>query len=158
MPDWLPNVVALTALACVLIAAFWDVRHFEIPDELSIALIVLAVIFGLLTPGFSWVSHILSPVAVFAVGLLLFAKGWMGGGDVKLIAAIAAWTGHLGLLPFLVGVSLSGGVLALVLIVARRVYAGRVGPRILAADAPLPYAVAIAGGAIWWGFVTWPLV
>jgi prepilin peptidase CpaA len=155
MPDWLPLLLAAAALVCVIIAAAWDVRHFLIPNELSIALVTLALLYGLLTPGFGWLSHILAPLAVFGVGLLLFAKGWMGGGDIKLLTAVSAWTGLKGLLPLLVGISLAGGVLALVLILARRAFAGRPGPRILAADAPLPYAVAILGGTLWWASLAW---
>ena len=157
MPDWLPTALALAALACVAAAAICDVCTFEIPDELSIALVVLALAYGALTPGFGWVSHIAAPVAVFAVGLLLFAKGWMGGGDIKLLTAIAAWTGLAGLLPLLVGISLSGGALALVLIIARRALKGKAVSRVFAADAPIPYAVAILGGTLWWARLVWPL-
>jgi len=156
MPDWLPMVLVLAALGCVVAAAVWDIKHFLIPDELSIALVALAIAYGAVTPGFDWLSHALAALAVFGVGLLLFAKGWMGGGDIKLLSAIAAWTGFGGLLAFLIGVSLAGGVLALVLIIARRVAGGR-GPRVLARDAPLPYAVAILGGVLFWGHLTWPL-
>lgn len=162
MPEWLPLALALAGLSCVVAAAICDLRAFEIPDGLSIALLVLALGYGLLTPGFNWLSHVAAPVGVFAFGLLLFAKGWMGGGDVKLLTAIAAWTGLAGLLPFLVGVSLAGGVLALLLIIARRAVAGRSSPqnlpRMLAADAPLPYAVAILAGVLWWANVAWPIV
>jgi prepilin peptidase CpaA len=157
MPDWLPQALALAALACVVAAAICDVRAFEIPDELSIALVVLALAYGLLTPGFAWLSHLVAPVAVFAAGLLLFARGMMGGGDIKLLTALAAWTGLQGLLPLLLGISLSGGVLAIVLLVARHALDGRPAPRVFSKDAPLPYAVAILGGTLWWARVAWPL-
>ena len=162
MPGWLaPELataaLAMAALACVAAAAICDVRRFEIPDELSIALVVLAVLHGLLTPGFGWLSHVAAPAIVFAVGLLLFARGMMGGGDIKLLTAIAAWTGLGGLLPFLVGVSLSGGALALGLLLVRRAYAGRAPRlRVLRPDAPIPYAVAILGGTLWWASLVWP--
>ena len=157
MPDWLPLALALAALACVVAAAICDVRAFEIPDELSIALVVLALVYGALTPGFAWISHIAAPALVFAVGLLLFARGLMGGGDIKLLTALAAWTGFQGLLPLLLGISLAGGALALVLLAARRLLAGRPAPRVFAADAPIPYAVAILGGTLWWASLAWPV-
>lgn len=151
-----PLVIALAALACVVIAAGWDIAKFEIPDEISIILVVLAVAYGLTTPGYGWLSHILTPFAFFAIGLAAFAKGWMGGGDIKLLTALTAWSGHTGLFPLLTGTALAGGVLALTLIIARRIRAGKPGPRILDRDAPLPYAVAILGGVLWWAWVAWP--
>lgn len=158
MPDWLPTALAIAALACVVAAAICDLRAFEIPDELSIALVVLALAYGALTPGFLWLSHLTAPLAVFAVGLLLFARGWMGGGDIKLLVAIAAWTGFQGLLPLFVGISLAGGVLALVLLLARRALAGRQTIPLFSSEAPLPYAVAILAGTLWWARLAWPII
>ncbi|MFN3370481.1 MAG: prepilin peptidase [Sphingomonadaceae bacterium] len=149
------DLLILGALLCLLVGAGFDLARFEIPDTLSILLLVGAVILGLLTPGFGWGSHALALLAMFAVGLLLFALGWMGGGDVKLLTAFAAWTGLKGLPLFLTGVALAGGVLALVLIGTRSALkaAGRAPetmPKLFRPDAPMPYAVAIAAGGIFW--------
>jgi prepilin peptidase CpaA len=152
----IPNLLASLALGCVLLAAGWDVFTFEIPDELSIALIVLAALWGLVTPGFDWLGHVAAPVLFFVIGLFIFSRGWLGGGDIKLITGIAAWTGLKGLLPMILATSLAGGVLSLLLIIGRRLNAGRAGPRVLAADAPLPYAVAILAGTLWWGWIAFP--
>ena len=57
---------------------------------------------------------------MFAFGLLAFARGWLGGGDVKLMTAIAAWTGITGLPLLFIAVSVAGGGLALVYAVGRR--------------------------------------
>ncbi len=152
-----PPVLAAAALGCVVAAAISDLRRFLIPDELSIALLVLALAYGLVTPGFDWVSHIVAPLGFFAIGLVVFARGWMGGGDIKLLTALAAWSGLHGLLPLLVGVALAGGVVALFLLIARRVRAGKPGPRLFERGAPLPYAVAILGGVLWWATIAWPI-
>ncbi len=155
-------ILALLALACVLAAAVADMYCFEIPDSLSIALLVTAAGYGLVTPGFGWLSHIAAPLIMFGVGLLLFSRGWMGGGDIKLLVAIAGWTGLSGLPLQLVGVALAGGVLALVLLTVRGGLA-RAGrgtaqlPRMFQKDAPLPYAVAIAAGTCWWAWTFWPV-
>ncbi len=158
---FLPQALALVALVCVLAAAISDIRAYEIPDGLSIALLVTALGYGLITPGFHWLSHLASTALMFGVGLLLFARNWMGGGDVKLLIAIAAWTGLSGLVGQLTGVALAGGALALVLIIARRVLAHRPAdslPRMFQRDAPLPYAVAIAAGTVWWATTAWPIL
>lgn len=156
-------ILPLIALACVLAAPVFDLMRFEIPDILSIVIVIAAIAYGLLTPGFGWLSHIGSTALVFAVLLLAFARNWMGGGDVKLLTAIATWTGLEGLLPQIVATALAGGVLALVLIVARRaVMVSRLAPdrtpRLLQHDAPLPYGVAIAAGTCWWAWQAWPQI
>jgi Flp pilus assembly protein protease CpaA len=86
----------------------------------------------------------------------------MGGGDIKLLVATAMWTGLKGLPAFLVGVSLAGGLLALLLL-GSRALAGAAGrtpdalPGPLRPGAPMPYALAIAGGAFWWAARSLPL-
>lgn len=157
----LPELLVLGALLCLVVGAGFDLARFEIPDTLSILLLAGALLYGLLTPGFAWGSHALAVLALFAVGLLLFALGWMGGGDVKLLTAFAAWTGLSGLPLFLTGVALAGGALALLLLLARSglKLAGRAAqdmPRLFRPGAPLPYAVAIAAGGLFWAWRSWP--
>jgi prepilin peptidase CpaA len=155
-------LLPLAAFACLLVACACDVTRFEIPDSLSVAILALALGFLLLTPGTAWGAHLLAIAAMFAIGLLLFALGWMGGGDVKLLVATAAWTGLGGLPALLIGMALGGGVLALVLIATRAgarlasLPAERM-PRLFRPDAPMPYAIAITAGAFFWGWRAWPL-
>ncbi len=148
------EVVALAALLCVGAAAIDDVCRYTIADGWSIAIAVLFAGHALLVPPGSWLSHLAAPALVFAVGLIGFARGYVGGGDVKLLTAIAAWTGLARLPDLLVGTAIAGGILAVVLIAARASpLAGR-GPRLFTKAAPLPYGVAIAAGALW----AWPAV
>jgi len=151
----LAPTLAIVALACLIAAAIADVRSYEIPDGLSITLLVTAVGFGAATPGFAWISHLAAVLLMFGIGLFVFARGWMGGGDVKLLVAIAGWTGLAGLVGQLTAVALAGGVLALVLIIARRAFAARSPeslPELFRTGAPLPYAIAIAAGTGWWAY------
>ena len=64
---------------------------------------------------------LLTGFAVLAAGMALWAPGWLGGGDVKLLAAGALWFGWPDVVSFLVWSMLAGGVLALVLVLARRI-------------------------------------
>lgn len=158
----LPALLALAALACLLAAALADIARFEIPDSLSILVLATAIAYGLATPGFGWTSHIAAPVVMFGVGLFLFSRGWMGGGDIKLLVAIAGWTGLAGLPLQLAGVAIAGGGLSLVLLLARggMASAGHAPdalPRVLRPKAPLPYAVAILAGTAWWASTAWPI-
>jgi prepilin peptidase CpaA len=153
--------VGAAALA-LLISCLCDLRRFEIPDTLSIVILLSAGAFGLVTPGFDWLWHLAGLGLMFAVGLGLFAAGWMGGGDIKLLVATALWTGLQGLPPFLLGVSLAGGALAIILLASRAALkASGVAmenmPGPLRPGAPMPYAIAITGGAFWWAARSWPL-
>jgi prepilin peptidase CpaA len=154
--------LALCALACVVAAAAFDLASFEIPDSLSIALVITAIGYGLAVPDFGWISHIAAPLIVFGIGLFIFSRGWLGGGDVKLMSGIAAWTGLEGLLPQLVVTSVAGGVLVLVLMGIRRGLAtAGMEPdgmhKLFRSDGPIPYAVAIAAGTARWAWQAWPI-
>ena len=66
----------------------------------------------------------------------------MGGGDVKLAAALALWFSPLTTLKFLVLMSLAGGVLTLVVVIAHKARSREGRPEI-------PYGVAISFGGLW---------
>lgn len=154
------EILALVALACVVAAAVADVATFEIPDTLSIVPIVAAVGYGVATPGFGWLSHSAAALLFFGLGLFIFTRGWMGGGDIKLLTAVAAWTGLVGLVPMLLATAIAGGALTLLLIALRKAVAAAGAahpPRLFASDGPIPYAVAIAAGTCWWAWRAWPI-
>ena len=142
------HLAAATALGCVSGAAFADLQRFEIPDYWSIAITALfavAAVSGI--PVGQWWPHLAAGAAVFGMGVLLFSRGWLGGGDVKLLAACALWSGLGGLPLLLGGTAIAGGALALAAIVARRFAGSDPAWPALQRNGPLPYAVAILGGA-----------
>ena len=81
-------------------------------------------------------------VAVFAIFAGLFALGWMGGGDVKLLGALALWLPLVPLLRMLIAMSVLGGVLTLIVIAVHRF-------RKLETSPEVPYGVAIAAAGLW---------
>ncbi|MCW5724881.1 MAG: hypothetical protein KIS81_07970 [Maricaulaceae bacterium] len=97
----------------------------------------------------------LAGAAALALGMALFAPGWVGGGDAKLFAAAALWFGWPGAGEFALKAVLAGGALALILIILRRLApatglpAGWVAKSPLAEGAPAPYGIALAAGALW---------
>jgi prepilin peptidase CpaA len=158
----LSETCAAIAIAALLAAAMFDMWRFEIPDTLSWLLLGSAAGYGLATPGFGWLSHAAAPLLMFGIGLFVFSRGWLGGGDVKLMIALAGWTGLAGLPIQLALISITGGILALVLITLRASVATAATdpahwPRLFRKDAPLPYAVAIAAGSFWWASKAWPI-
>lgn len=141
------DLIAVAALACVAGAAIADLRHFEIPDGWSIAVAALFIASAVIAPSPEpWWAHAAAGATVFAAGALLFSRGWLGGGDVKLLAACAVWSGFAGLPSLLLGTAFAGGMLALVAVIGRRLARDATYPG-LRRGGPLPYAVAILGGA-----------
>lgn len=89
---------------------------------------------------------------ILAIGTFLFARHWFGGGDVKLLAAVAMWFDLSGGLALLVYVTMGGGLLSLIFIILRRLTPALVrdqsGWAALKRRGPIPYGLAIALGAI----------
>lgn len=135
----------LAALAiALLIAAFTDLRRRQIDNWLNAAIALGAPLFwfamGLSLPDIGWQIGI--AIASFAVLAGLFALGAMGGGDVKLLTALALWIRPDWFLQLIVIMALLGGMLTLVFgawHVARR-HRDRIA---------IPYGVAISAAGLW---------
>jgi prepilin peptidase CpaA len=154
-----PDTIALPVFAAVMaIASYEEFRRLVIPILLPAVLCVAwpvhfaagPSLFGALTP-------IGCALAVFIVGAALFARGFLGGGDVKLLTAATLWCGAAGTPSLLVLTGILGGVLTLFLLLpfgAQLAAAGRalLGPAAIATEhdttKSVPYGVAIAGAAL----------
>ncbi|PAX09781.1 peptidase [Sphingomonas lenta] len=77
-------------------------------------------------------------VAVFGLFAAAFRLGMMGGGDVKMIAALALWFPFPALAQLLVVMSIAGGVITVLLMIERRWRKGEI-------EVPYGVAIAIAG-------------
>jgi prepilin peptidase CpaA len=144
----------------MLYAAAMDVLTMRIANTISIGLvgafIFVAAIAGM--PAQQMLVHIGVGLAVLLANMLLFQLRLVGGGDAKLLAAAALWVGYEQLIPFLVYVTIFGGVLALVLLAYRRAPAGALplpnwASRLHNPSEGMPYGVAITAGAL----VVYPL-
>jgi prepilin peptidase CpaA len=138
------DVLLVTLAAILLVAAVVDVRTFTISNRLNLTVALLAPVY--------WASIALSPwpgiavqlaasATVFVLLAAAFYAGMMGGGDVKLAAALALWFPPLGTVQFLVLMSLAGGVLTLVVLALHHLRKREGRPEI-------PYGVAIAFGGL----------
>jgi prepilin peptidase CpaA len=135
----------LLALAAILVvAAVVDVRTFTISNRLNLTVALLAPVYWAsiaLSPWPAIAIHLAAGAAVFVLLAAAFYAGMMGGGDVKLAAALALWFPPLATIKFLVIMSLAGGVLTLILLVMHRARKREGRPEI-------PYGVAIAFGGL----------
>ncbi|MBI5882028.1 MAG: prepilin peptidase [Elusimicrobia bacterium] len=106
--------LTIGAAGALVAVAFIDWDTFLIPDELSLGLLAAGLLLAPLNPFFAqslgdgaWYSRMLSSLvgagtgfaicwATAEFGERLFKREALGGGDVKLLAAVGAWTGALG--------------------------------------------------------------
>lgn len=135
----------------VALAMGWDAVSYRIPNWTVLLLLAGFPVAGLLTPGgIPWLWHLAAAALVFAVGLGLFALRFAGGGDIKLLTTVALWAGWEHLLELAVLMGVLGGVVVVLLLLARGAASGIgvVGPRLLHAGEPVPYGLAIGLAAL----------
>ena len=136
--------IALLAAAMV-VAAVGDWRSRIIPNWLNGTIALLAIPY--------WWSIGLSPwpgaalqiglaAAVFGLFAIAFHFGAMGGGDVKMAAALALWLPFAGVVKLLAVMSIAGGILTVAMLAAHRMAKSEGQPEI-------PYGIAIAFGGFW---------
>lgn len=119
--DWIQILAAATTVMLLIVAAASDVARYRIPNTIVYAIVAafaVGAIFNFAWPAIVW--PVLAGVAMFLLGAGLFALGLFGGGDVKLIAAMALWTGFADLPRFLLIMGAAGGLIGLVLLLKRR--------------------------------------
>lgn len=146
------SIFVIYLLFSMLTVLWFDVRHYIIPNWLVGSLLVLYPVAVLMSRNsVDWQMALAGMLIVFAVGYVVFAMKWMGGGDIKLITVLALWVGFSHLLDFIFLFGLLGGVFSVLIWGIRKFEAylpvpksGKL-PRILRNGEPIPYGVAIAG-------------
>ncbi|MET0375955.1 MAG: prepilin peptidase [Rhizorhabdus sp.] len=141
----LPDIFGIMLAVLLLMAAWTDIKTRTISNELNATIALLAI-------GFWWVAgeslwpdvslRIAVALGLFAIFALLFVLKMMGGGDVKMIAALALWLPFNALMVMLTVMALAGGVITVALLIRARW-------RPNAARPEVPYGVAIAIGGLW---------
>lgn len=148
--------LVFAALPALLIAAAgWDLVSFTIPNFLQVALLVAFLLFAL-TAGMSLASlgwHMAAGTLALVLGFVLFACGFVGGGDAKLFACAALWFGLRDLADYALLASIFGGALTLGLLSFRKMpLPGALRKldwllRLHDEKAGIPYGAALAAGA-----------
>ncbi len=173
---WSPSVghyLAGAVLVILCLAAAHDVLARTVPNWMPMTLATLGVVQSALAERL--IVSLLVGTTVFILTGLCWKRGWLGGGDVKLLGAAAIAVPPVLVPPFIAAVALAGGVLGLVYLACGRLIpamlprrpierpsvdrpinrpagllfrAWRLERRRLSRGGPLPYAVAIAAGGL----------
>lgn len=143
--------------AAMAYAAVMDMLTMTIPNRISLLMVagfMAAVPFSGLDAG-GVANHVGAGAMMLALGILMFAQGWLGGGDAKLLSATALWLGFTNILPYLAIVGVLGGFLAMALLL----YRSMPPPLLLCREAwalrlhdkscGIPYGIALAAAGLW---------
>ena len=142
---------------CICYAIVSDFTRLRIANWIPATLVGLFLVYAVLRLDVSaFKAHLLLAAIVFAVGFVMFVLGWIGGGDVKLLAALTLWAGPSHGPDLLIMTTLAGGVMACALLLLR--YSDRT--RMLMTAAPFrrirsfaergvcPYGLAMGAAAL----------
>ncbi|GLR86594.1 A24 family peptidase [Bradyrhizobium iriomotense] len=160
--SWIVSIISFLEILLLLYVATIDVATRLIRNEICLALALLGIA-GQLTSPTHFVESLISATILFLLLFMIYQRGLIGGGDVKLLVALAIGLPLTGVIQLLTITALAGGVLALVHLMMRLLPYPRLAPagsslvrRVYAVErwrhlrhAPLPYGVAIACGGIW---------
>ncbi|MEO6580027.1 MAG: prepilin peptidase [Sphingomicrobium sp.] len=148
------EILLILLAAILVVAAVIDVRTFTISNGLNAAVALMAPLYWWSESLPIWPDiavQVALAAAVFGVLAITFYIGMMGGGDVKLAAALALWFSPASTVKFLVIMSLAGGLLTVIVMIAHRMRPGQIknSDGETGGKPEIPYGVAIAIGALW---------
>ena len=160
--SWIVPIVSFFEILLLLYVATIDIATRLIRNEICLALALLGIVGQLASPMLLAQSLIVAAILLMLL-FVIYQRGMIGGGDVKLLVALAIGLPLSGVIELLAATALAGGVLAVVHLMMRRLPYPRLAPagsslvrRVYAVErwrhlrhAPLPYGVAIACGGIW---------
>src|SRR5215475_6392778 len=160
--SWILPTASIVQILLLLYVATIDVATRLIRNEICLALALLGIASQLASP-MQVAESLISAAILFVLLLVIYTRGWIGGGDVKLLVALAIGLPLAGVVQLMTITALAGGVLALVHLMMRHLPYPKLAPagsslvrRVYAVErwrhlrhAPLPYGVAIASGGIW---------
>lgn len=138
------GLLAMLAIA-LLHAAYTDIVRREIEDWLNAGIALTAPLFWWACGLSVWPDMAIQlalGAGVFVFFALMFAIGAMGGGDVKLLGAIALWFPWTVMARIAILMSLIGAALTLIIVVDHKIRRKPDQPEV-------PYGVAIAIAALW---------
>lgn len=143
--------------AIMAFAGSIDLLTMTIPNRVSLALVATFPLAAMLI-GMDWMtfaSHLGAGALMLVVGIGMFARGWLGGGDAKLLAAAALWLGFEHLAGYLLLVAIAGGALALLVLSYRNwvppvwILGQHWAMRLHDRKVGIPYGIALAAAALW---------
>jgi prepilin peptidase CpaA len=160
--SWIAPAALFLEIFLLLYVAAIDIATRLIQNKICLLLALLGIASQLASP-LQVTQSLTAATILFLLLLVIYQRGLIGGGDVKLLVALAIGLPLMGVVQLLSVTALAGGVLAMVHLIMRLLPSPKRAPagsslvrRVYAIErwrnlrqAPLPYGVAIACGGIW---------
>ena len=160
--SWFAPAALFLEILLLLYVAMIDIATRMIRNEICLALALLGIASQFASP-MQVIQSLIAATILLLLMMVIYQRGWIGGGDVKLLVALAIGLPLMGVIQMLTITALAGGILALVHLMMRLLPNPKLAPagssfarRVYAIErwrnlrhAPLPYGVAIAFGGIW---------
>jgi prepilin peptidase CpaA len=160
--NWIAPTASFLEIVLLLYVATIDIATRLIRNEICLVLALLGIASQFASP-MQVAESLIAATILLLLLLVIHQREWIGGGDVKLLVALAVGLPMMGVIQLLTITALAGGVLAVVHVMMRILPYPRLAPagssfvrRVYAIErwrhlrhAPLPYGVAIACGGIW---------
>lgn len=147
-------VIFPSLMICAMVS---DLRTMLIPNWISVSLVVAFFLF-IPFSALSWSQigfYMLTSLGMLVVCFGAFTRGWIGGGDAKLIPATVLWLGPLSLIAYLVLASLFGIILLAGVLAWRHLFSVPIfstnddwAMRLRNPNQSLPYGVALGASAL----------
>jgi prepilin peptidase CpaA len=146
----LQKVIAFAAIALLAAAAYGDIKTFRIPNALVGTIAALGIFrLILLADPIVAIYAVSFGLLSFLIGLVLFSRGIVGGGDVKLLTATILLIRYRDLYEFVALMSVAGALLSVaILIHNHRPLVSEPRLPVPKTHLPVPYGVAIAAAGI----------
>jgi prepilin peptidase CpaA len=142
-------VLLIVLSASLVAAAVEDVIRLRISNITVVVVLVSAIAAALLKgPEASAWENVVVFVALLVVGTAMFGAGLLGGGDVKLFAAVGLWADFERAVILVAAILLFGGIVAIAVLSSRLLFRRADGATLKARSKQIPYGVAIALGAL----------
>jgi prepilin peptidase CpaA len=160
--NWIASAALFLQILLLIYVAVIDIATRSIHNEICLILALLGVVSQIAGPTHI-AESLIGATVLFLLLLVIYERGWMGGGDIKLLVALAVGFPLAGVMQLLTATALAGAVLAVMHLMMRHLPQPRTAPagsqllrRVYAVErwrhvrrAPLPYGAAIACGGIW---------
>jgi len=160
--NWIAHTAWFLEILLLFYVAMTDIATRVIQNEICLMLALLGIV-GQFASQTHITESLIAATILLLLLLIIYQRGRIGGGDVKLLVALAIGLPLMGVMQLLTITALAGGVLALVHLMMRLLPYPKLAPagsslvrRVYAIErwrnlrhAPLPYGVAIACGGIW---------
>lgn len=167
------NLILLVFAASMLWAAITDIRSYILSNKLCLMVVALyfifiaALYFSGTSPTWTYIGYSFAiAIGCFIFLVVLFAYGFIGGGDVKLIPAVLLWAGPAYSLKFILITTICGGFVAILTICCRNIksylsnvksseninFFMRESSELVNNDNNIPYGIGISVGGLYVAF------